>query len=497
MPIYPPPDPGFADPTPDDRHDPDRTAAECVRLCPDEPSLPGATIPLRPASGVAPTAQSGLPQAAVLPTSDGRYRVDYEIARGAMGLVFKGRDLIFCRDVAIKLLLEEHLEKPELRQRFMEEARITARLQHPAIVPVYAIGEFPGGRPFYVMRLVNGRTLAELLDSRLDIREDRSLFLKVFEKVCEGLAYAHTSGVIHRDLKPANIMVARFGMVKLMDWGVAKVMPHSPLADWSNSPRVEAEAGRETPSDGSEVTTQFGRVLGTPAYMAPEHARGHIDQLDERTDVFGLGGILCAILSGQPPYTGANSRGVYKQAARADLIGAFNRLDRCGADPELIALCKRCLAPAPAERPRDAGILAAELTECLAYDLRRTEQDLIRFFELSLDLFCIAGLNGYFRRVNSNFSRVLGHSTETLLSQPYLNFVHPDDRERTLAVVAKLSQGLPCVQFRNRYRDIHGAYRWFEWTAKSILEEQIIFAVARDVTDQIRLEDRLRNAHGT
>ena len=124
------------------------------------------------------------------------------------------------------------------------------------------------------------------------------------------------------------------------------------------------------------------------------------------------------------------------------------------------------------------------------------DNELVRLFDLSLDLFCIAGLDGYFRRVNGNFCRVLGFTTEELLSRPFADFVHPDDRGRTRDEVVKLSQGLLCVRFRNRYRDSRGDYRWFEWTAKSIPEEGIIFAVARDVTDQARMEDQLRSYAG-
>jgi len=468
-------------------------------LAPDDPLFPheefipaGATLPL-----VGPAARTSanlhLPPLPPPPT-DGRYHLDREIARGAMGVVYRGRDADFGRDVAVKVLRDEHLRKPDLCRRFVDEARITARLQHPGIVPIYAVGEFPGGRPYYAMRLVDGQTLGELLDARADTPADRSRFLKVFETVCAALAYAHAAGVIHRDLKPANVMVAPFGMVKVMDWGVAKVLAGGrfagpPTADPPGDDRPPAAGG-----DGEQ--TQHGRVLGTPQYMSPEQAGGHIDRLDERTDVFGLGGILCTILTGTPPYAGADARAVYRKAVAAELAEPFARLDGCGADPELVALCKRCLAADPVARPRDAGVLAEELTEYLDYDLRRTERDLVRFFELSPDLFCIAGLDGFFYRVNPNFARVLGYTTEELLARPFVEFVHPDDRARTADVMKGLSAGVPCVRFRNRYRDLGGEYRWFEWAAKPIPEEGVVFAVARDVTDQVTLENQVRFYEG-
>jgi serine/threonine-protein kinase len=232
-------------------------------------------------------------------------------------------------------------------------------------------------------------------------------------------------------------------------------------------------------------------MMGTPAYMAPEQAHGEVNGLDERTDVFGLGGILCEILTGKPPYPGPDKEAVLSKARRADLADAFRRLDACGADGDLVALAKGCLAADPNDRPGDAGKVADAVTGHLEAVLRRAERDLVRFFELSLDLFCIAGLDGYFRRVNSNFSRVLGYSEKELVSRPFLEFVHPEDQERTLGEMAKLREGLPVIRFCNRYRDVRGEYRWFEWTAKAIPEEGVIFAVARDVTERVGLEEQL------
>ena len=449
-----------------------------------------ATLPFvsDPAVGTSPHPRLVSP----VPGINNRYRLECEFARGAMGSVYCGWDVELGREVAVKFLLEQHVGKPEFRRRFVSETRITAQLQHPGIVTVYDAGESSDGRPYYVMRLVKGQSLARLRKAEPRLGEDRSRFLKVFEKVCEAVAYAHAHGVIHRDLKPANVMVGQFGVVKVMDWGVAKVVPR-PLPGQQNPGTVPENPALDQltvadPQDG----TQIGRVLGTPAYMSPEQAHAEIGRIDERTDVFALGGILCAILTGEAPYVGECARTVYQKAARADLADAFARLDSSEADPELVALCKRCLAPNPNDRPRDAGILGRELTEYLDYDRQRAERDLVRFFDLSPDLFCIAGLNGYFRRVNSNFSRVLGYPTKELLSRPFIEFVHPDDRTATLDVLADLIKGFPCVQFRNRYRDVRGDYCWFEWTAKSIPEQGIIFAVARDVTDHVRLENQIR-----
>jgi serine/threonine-protein kinase len=288
-----------------------------------------------------------------------RYQLQREIAHGGMGSVFKGRDADLSRDVAIKLLLDRHAGRPDLVCRFVEEAQIAGQLQHPGIVPVYELGQM-NGRPFFAMKLVKGQTLAQLLETRSDPGQDLPRVVQNFEQVCQAVAYAHARGVIHRDLKPANVMVGSFGEVLVMDWGLAKVLRRGGIDDKLASqqlPEAVSEV-RTARSGGSTVEaesgTQAGSVLGTPSYMAPEQARGDLDLLDERADVFGLGAILCHILTGKPPFTGRNPEALRK-AQTASLTEAFSALDGCGADAELVALAKRCLAAEPWDRPREAS----------------------------------------------------------------------------------------------------------------------------------------------
>jgi tetratricopeptide (TPR) repeat protein len=189
-----------------------------------------------------------------------------------------------------------------------------------------------------------------------------------FEAVCQTLAYAHAHGVIHRDLKPANVMVGAFGEVQVMDWGLAKVLsPHTPTP----SPREregEPELSPLSPRVGEGLgvggndLSHAGSVLGTPAYMAPEQARGQTDQLDERTDVFGLGAILCEILTGQPPFAHGESSAAIQRSARGELGEAIALLDGCGAESELVGLARDCLAAEACDRPRDAGEVARRVT---------------------------------------------------------------------------------------------------------------------------------------
>ena len=234
----------------------------------------------------------------------------------------------------------------------MEEAQVGGQLQHPGVVPVYEAGRLPDNRPYFTMKLVEGQTLSALLKERDTPARDLPRFLQIFQQICQTLAYAHSKGVIHRDLKPANMMVGAFGELQVMDWGLAKV--------------ARDRGVRTVRSEREEAKSAAGSVVGTPAYMAPEQACGDADGLDERCDVFGLGAILCEILTGSPPYRGRETGELLRKAARADLGDAFARLDGCGAEAELIALAKACLAGEPADRPRDAGAVAAAMTAYLA-----------------------------------------------------------------------------------------------------------------------------------
>ncbi len=308
-----------------------------------------------------PLVKTGSPEMSSTGERFGRLQLLGEIARGGMGAVLKGRDLDLGRDLAVKVLLDSHRDKPDLIRRFVEEAQIGGQLQHPGIVPIYELGTFADRRPFFAMKLVKGRTLSSLLDERPDPASDLPRFLSIFEAVCQTIAYAHARGVIHRDLKPSNIMVGSFGEVQVMDWGLAKVLPQGGAFD-------DATAGKSRSRDtviatarsGSDTDrSQLGSVLGTPSYMAPEQARGEVDRLDERCDVFALGSILCELITGEPAFTGRSSGEIQRKASESNLKEAFDRLLSCGADAELIALAKDCLAREVEDRPRHSGVLAA------------------------------------------------------------------------------------------------------------------------------------------
>jgi tetratricopeptide (TPR) repeat protein/tRNA A-37 threonylcarbamoyl transferase component Bud32 len=299
------------------------------------------------------------------------YELAEEVGRGGMGVVYRARDIKLDRHVAVKLLQDHLPAGSAAARRFLDEARITGQLQHPNIPPVHEVGELPDGRPFLAMKLIKGRTLEEDLQGRPDPSHDRGRFLAVFEQVCQAVAFAHDRKVIHRDLKPSNVMVGAFGEVQVMDWGLAKVLGGElePAPPTDDGRVTEVRTFRDPGSD-----TQAGSVLGTPAFMPPEQAGGEVGKIDERADVFGLGAILCVILTGQPPYVGKDGEAVRLMAIRGRLADCFARLDACGADPELVALAKRCLAVERDDRPRDAGAVAEAIAGFRAAAEERARQ---------------------------------------------------------------------------------------------------------------------------
>ena len=269
-----------------------------------------------------------------------------------MGVVYRAVDNILGREIAIKVLRDSRLG-PESTSRFVDEALVTSQLQHPGIPSTYDL-VFADGQPFLTMKLIKGETLSDKIKS-CTTPSQRGELIAVFEQICQAVAYAHKHQIIHRDLKPSNIMVGAFGEVQVMDWGLAKKLvaksgsSAAPLRT-AHEEQTEIRTNRESDHEG----TTPGSVLGTAAFASPEQAGGEIDRMDERADVFGLGAVLCTILTGKPPYVAETIELVRLLAIRGELGEAFERLNQCGADPELIQLCQDCLARDLNHRPRDA-----------------------------------------------------------------------------------------------------------------------------------------------
>ncbi|HTR53277.1 MAG TPA: protein kinase [Kofleriaceae bacterium] len=272
------------------------------------------------------------------------YAIAREIAKGGMGRVLEARDLRLGRPVAIKELLPKNRD---VTRRFEREARITARLQHPAIIHVYEAGVWPGGEPFYAMPLVPGRSLDKVVAERATLVERLGLVPTVLA-VADALAYAHSERVIHRDLKPANVLVGEFGQTVVIDWGLAKDLGAAPA-----DPKDSMSARLRASSD----ETLSGGVVGTPAYMPPEQARG--EPVDQRADVYAIGALLYKVLAGHAPYAGASSARVLEAVKAAPPIPLDER--EPGTPPDLAAIVAKAMAREPRDRYDNAGELAKDL----------------------------------------------------------------------------------------------------------------------------------------
>jgi eukaryotic-like serine/threonine-protein kinase len=274
-----------------------------------------------------PTARARTVDWTTAPESDWRYEILNPIGKGGMATVYLARDLLLGRKLAMKLLSTNALI------RFRREARLHSVLEHTAIAPLYDAGRLADGRYFLAMKYVAGHTLAELAEEPPADPAELSTRLSWFEQVGHAIAYAHAKRIIHRDLKPENVMVSGYGRVYLIDWGLAKQHEDAPPED--------------------DTATGENTALGTLAYMAPEQAGGGYAKATEASDVFGLGAMLCTVLTGQPPYVGSPAD-VYRMVRECDTSGAVCRLSAAGTPYPLMELVRQCLAPNPQDRPASA-----------------------------------------------------------------------------------------------------------------------------------------------
>lgn len=244
-----------------------------------------------------------------------KYKVITTINRGGMGVILQARDLRIRRTVAMKVINSKHQFSRENALRFIDEAQLTGQLEHPNIIPVYELGIDEQGEMFYTMKFVKGTTLDDVLRGiragREKIIEKYPLgaLLTIFQKVCDAIAFAHSKGVVHRDLKPENIMIGAFGEVLVLDWGLAKNITAGRRETRPASGAdiaAEAAAMSAPPDDLRGFETMHGLIVGTPPYISPEQARGDLDRIDGRSDIYVLGEILYAILTLRTPFEGEN-----------------------------------------------------------------------------------------------------------------------------------------------------------------------------------------------
>jgi tetratricopeptide (TPR) repeat protein len=279
-------------------------------------------------------------------STDSRYALEGELARGGMGRIWIAKDARLDRKVAIKELLDPVAGSNGQRARFERELALTSRLEHPSIVSIQDGGTWPDGRPYYVMRLVRGESLDRVI-ARAKTLADRMAIVPFGLAAVDALAYAHAQGIVHRDLKPENVLVGDFGETVVIDWGLAKDL-RATTPDQIEGPY------RDLVRDGE---TLGGEVLGTPAYMAPEQALG--DAVDERADVYALGALLYHVLSGERPYRGTSADEVLANVISGPAPALAERAP--GVPVDLVTIVEKAMAREPLDRYPNASALAEDL----------------------------------------------------------------------------------------------------------------------------------------
>lgn len=324
------------------------------------------------------------PVSVLKPLLPKRYEPIKQIGKGGIGSVWKVDDRDMERTLAVKVLHSKLEKDHSANLRLRREAMLTGSLQHPGIPPVFEYGSLVGGSHYFAMKLVEGETLDKVL-SKLTQSER----LSVFRQIAEAVGFAHSKNVIHRDLKPQNVMVGAFGEVQIMDWGMARRLDRdepAPTIKPSSlngskvdtvSAHCDESISENVDSSSPHELTRVGEILGTPAYMAPEQARGESGSIDARSDVFGLGAILFAMLTGQHLYRGHSADEMLRIAASGDMGPAFLALDKAELDDELRDLCEDCLQPQPGDRPADASVVAVRIG-----DYQNSVQNRLRKAEL-------------------------------------------------------------------------------------------------------------------
>ncbi|MGO8747055.1 MAG: protein kinase domain-containing protein [Thermoguttaceae bacterium] len=324
-----------------------------------DPDVTGSLAAAARTPGLGSTIEFRPPEAGL------RYRVLRPHAKGGLGEVFVAEDQELHREVALKEIQQAHAGREESRSRFILEAEITGGLEHPGIVPVYGLGTYGDGRPFYAMRFIKGDNLKAAIERfhaaqpvRFDSLEFRQL-LGRFVDVCQAIAYAHSRGVLHRDLKPGNIMLGKFGETLVVDWGLAKVV---------GGQGEEQRGGRDEttlrPSSGSNwAETIAGSAIGTPAFMSPEQASGKLDELGPATDVYSLGATLYALLTNRTPFEGVTGN-MLEQVRKGAWIPS--RAVNAAVPPALDAICRKAMALKPEDRYGSPLELAEEVEHWLA-----------------------------------------------------------------------------------------------------------------------------------
>lgn len=413
------------------------------------------------------------------PSTDDRYRLLDLYGQGGMGRIWVAHDQVMDRDIALKELHHEYVHNSAALARFLREARITSQLEHPGVVPVYEVVR-PGGdqSPFYTMRFVRGRTMtqaAEHYHQKLRTGEDAPLalaaLLQAFVMVCNTVGYAHARGVLHRDLKGQNVLLGDFGEVVVLDWGLAKLI----------GKRDPSEAALTAPigiAPNDPTLTQHGQALGTPASMAPEQAAGKLDELDQRTDIYGLGTILYEILTGHQPFDGPTSVDVLWMVMTEE---PKPPRQLCPSVPAgLEAICLRALAKNPADRYPTAKQLGDAVQQWQESErrqaeaaLRASEEQYHTLADLIPGIVWTARADGWIEYANQFWFKFTGLTMEQTQGTGWTSVIHPRDLPRVNKLWTEaLRAGTPLeMDFRLR-RAVDGVYRWFLAQAKPLRDKE-------------------------
>ena len=315
-------------------------------------------LPVEPNSPLPPIADHH-------PSDEIRFQIISKHEQGGLGEVLIAYDRQLRREVAVKQIRPKWQSHEEARQRFVQEAEVTGRLEHPGVVPVYAMGHWEDGREYYAMRFIEGDTLAEVIEKyhastqdKQDRQRELRKLLNRFVDVCNTIDYAHNKKVLHRDIKPSNIMVGPYGETLVLDWGLAK------LLDSSFDESMTAQMIGERSSGSGSTPTQAGGRIGTPQYMSPEQASGQLDEISVRTDIYLLGATLYQILTGQPPHQSESIEKLLKKVASGDLVPP-RQIDS-GISPALEAICVKAMHANSVKRYESAASLARDVESWLA-----------------------------------------------------------------------------------------------------------------------------------
>jgi eukaryotic-like serine/threonine-protein kinase len=462
-----------------------------------------------------------------------RFRVLRPHAQGGLGAVFVARDEELHREVALKQILDRHADDPDSRVRFLVEAEITGKLEHPGVIPVYGLGHDPSGRPFYAMRLVKGESLKEAI-ARFHRAEgpgrdprERALALRRllgrFIAVCNTIAYAHSRGVIHRDLKPGNVLLGPFGETLVIDWGLAKVVGRPESArDGSNPPYIRflhwlaKVVGRpESARDVAEATlrpaladaageTLSGATVGTPAYMGPEQAAGRPHEVGPASDVYSLGATLYCLLTGKPPVEESDVGRALLRVQRGEFVPP-SRLNPA-IEPALEAICLKAMALKPTDRYHSPRELADTIEVLLASDYEKLEQahrelhQTQAFYHalvetLPMMILC-KDVEGHFTFANSRFCAELGATLDQFSGKTDFDFFPRELAEKYRADDRRVLESRQRLDVVERHVTPKGEALYVQTVKTPIFgpdgEPIGISGIFWDVTERMRAEEQLK-----